>query len=84
MPNIMIDEVQATQWTGTMWVINGRVQAETAGQHTANFTVEVASLAPATLNAAIKDAAIDAIEAAGAGTVGVLDAKTIIGGAVTL
>lgn len=82
MANILIDQVTLIGWTGSAWQLGGRVTSD--DDHRVEFSTTSASMLPATLNAALVTAAIAAVEADGAGTVGVLDAKLIVGGFVAI
>lgn len=82
MANILIDQVTLIGWTGSAWQLGGRVTSD--DDHRVEFSTTSASMLSATLNAALVTAAIAAVEADGAGTVGVLDAKLIVGGFVAI
>jgi hypothetical protein len=64
--------------------INGEVRWS-GGATSASWSTSVAfDAASASINSAIKNAAITAAEAAGSGTVGALDSKTLYAGAMGL
>lgn len=87
MPNIVIDQLQLSGWTGTAWQWNFRVTSDVPNTSVSS-TAFSATPGPLAAHPAIKQAAIDAIEAqiaseGGNATVGALDTKALIGG-VTL